>query len=256
MISSKHLDYKSLINDSLLCTDSVHSNSFGVVGEPVSNLQSIDSTMNLMMLGSFIFLVVALAHSREFFIRQLGVFFYEIHADEIKNYTTQEHLMQQMVIGVGCLLLSISAFYLGTRILAPHDFFPDKIDAILLFLLFIVAYLIVKGAIQYVANIVFFGRRRANYFYCIQVFISACTSILLLPIVVCLVYSIISVKILAICLVFILFLNKIMTFYKTWTIFFRQNGLFLQIILYFCTLEIAPLAAAGGIWLSIFNGLK
>ena len=46
--------------------------------------------------------------------------------------------------------------------------------------------------------------------------------------------------------VFVLVLVKIFTFYKCFVIFFRKNGLFLQIILYFCTLEIIPLLALWG----------
>ena len=258
MISDAHLDYKSLslFNDSLLCTDSVHSNSFGVAGEPISDLLRLDSTVNLMMLGCMVVFLVLLARFREFFVRQLSAILYETHADEIKIYTTQEHVMQIVIIFVGSLLLSFTVFFLATQTHVPLESFPNKLTIIAITQLFIVGYLVVKGGIQYVANVVFFGRRRANYFYCIQVFLSACTSILLFPITLLLVYSVMSVKILAFSLAFVLVLNKLLTFYKTWAIFFRQNGLFLQIFLYFCTLEIAPLAAAGGIWFSIFNGLK
>ena len=256
MISDAHLDYKSLLNDSLLCTDSVHSNSFGVAGEQIADLLTLDSTVNLIMVGCLVLYLVALARAREFFVRQLHFFFYDAHADEIRNYTTQEHLLQMIIIGIGSLLLSMSSFVLATKMLVPQDSLPDKKIVVMIVLLFILAYLITKWSVQYVANVVFFGKRRANYFYCIQVFTTACTSILLIPIALLMIYSSMSVKMLGICLVSFLFLNKIVTFYKTWAIFFRQNGLFLQIILYFCTLEIAPLAAAGGIWLSIINGLK
>ena len=55
--------------------------------------------------------------------------------------------------------------------------------------------------------------------------------------------------------VFVLVLVKIFTFYKCYVIFFRKNGLFLQIILYFCTLEIIPLLALWGILGIITNAL-
>ena len=45
---------------------------------------------------------------------------------------------------------------------------------------------------------------------------------------------------------FVVILVKIFTFYKCYVIFFRKNGLFLQIILYFCTLEIIPLLVLWG----------
>ena len=55
--------------------------------------------------------------------------------------------------------------------------------------------------------------------------------------------------------ILVLVLVKIFTFYKCFVIFFRKNGLFLQIILYFCTLEIIPLLALWGGLAIITNAL-
>jgi hypothetical protein len=55
---------------------------------------------------------------------------------------------------------------------------------------------------------------------------------------------------------FVLFLNKILAFYKSWLIFFKQKGLYFQNILYFCALEITPILAFCGAWLMIVNNLK
>ena len=56
--------------------------------------------------------------------------------------------------------------------------------------------------------------------------------------------------------IFVLVLVKILTFYRCSIIFFRQNVLYLQIILYFCTLEIVPLIALWGGLSVIVNALK
>ena len=48
-------------------------------------------------------------------------------------------------------------------------------------------------------------------------------------------------------LIIVLILVKILTFYKCFVIFFRRIGVYLQIFLYFCTLEIVPMAAFWGI---------
>ena len=255
MISDTHLDYKSLINDSLLCTDSVHSNSFGVSGEPIADLLSTDSTINLMMLGCLIFFIVALAHSHNVLFHQMSAFFFKPNTDEKRSYPTVEHLLLLSIIALGSLLLSVSTFIIATQSILPHYHIPNRTAVILGIALLIFCFFAVKVAIQFVANAVFFGKRRAIYFFGTQVFITTCTAITLLPITFLQVYSDISVETSLIYLAFVLILNKLVTFYKTWDIFFNQNGLFLQIILYFCTLEIAPLAAAGGIWLSIIKGL-
>ena len=46
--------------------------------------------------------------------------------------------------------------------------------------------------------------------------------------------------------VIVLFLVKIVTFFKCYIVFFRRNVVKLQIILYFCALEIVPLLAFWG----------
>jgi len=51
-------------------------------------------------------------------------------------------------------------------------------------------------------------------------------------------------------------LVKILTFYKSYIIFFKQKRYFLQIILYFCALEIVPLFALWGGLLSIVDLFK
>ena len=51
-------------------------------------------------------------------------------------------------------------------------------------------------------------------------------------------------------------LAKILTFYKSFTIFFYQKGGFLQIILYFCALEMIPLMMLWSGLLVITENLK
>ena len=47
--------------------------------------------------------------------------------------------------------------------------------------------------------------------------------------------------------IFIIILTKILIFYKSFTIFFSQSTIHLQIILYFCALELMPAVASWGI---------
>jgi hypothetical protein len=54
----------------------------------------------------------------------------------------------------------------------------------------------------------------------------------------------------------VLIIVKIMTFYKCYIIFFRQNVVSLQIILYLCALEIVPLLALWKILDFTANSLK
>jgi hypothetical protein len=49
---------------------------------------------------------------------------------------------------------------------------------------------------------------------------------------------------------------KILSFYKVYRIFFQRKTYFLQFFLYFCTLEIVPLAILGGVLMLIGKLLK
>ncbi|MDE6689035.1 MAG: DUF4271 domain-containing protein, partial [Prevotella sp.] len=76
------------------------------------------------------------------------------------------------------------------------------------------------------------------------------------PLVLLLVYFNFDAEKALFCFVVILILNKLLTFYKCWSIFFRQNGGILQTFLYFCALEITPLLAFAGAWLAMTDFLK
>ena len=54
----------------------------------------------------------------------------------------------------------------------------------------------------------------------------------------------------------VLILVKSLTFFKSFAIFFRRKGNFLQNILYFCALEIVPLTSFWGFVAIMINFLK
>ena len=56
--------------------------------------------------------------------------------------------------------------------------------------------------------------------------------------------------------IFAVIIVKMMTIYKCYIIFFRRNVVHLQIILYFCTLEMIPLLAFWGVLVITANYLK
>ena len=59
-----------------------------------------------------------------------------------------------------------------------------------------------------------------------------------------------------VCTFLVIALFKLLSLYKSYIIFFRHRGGFLQNFLYFCTLELAPLAALIGSLTMIANCLK
>ena len=87
-------------------------------------------------------------------------------------------------------------------------------------------------------------------------YLSAMEGIVLFPIVMLQSYFGISVQSAIIYAAIVLILVKLLTIYKCFVIFFRQNGAVLQIILYFCALEIVPMLALAGFLVMIVDYLK
>ena len=108
-------------------------------------------------------------------------------------------------------------------------------------------YFLSKWLMHLMVDPVFFGSKKTIQLFKVQLFITACSTALTLPLVMLLVFFDLSVEKCTFYFCAILILNKILTFYKCWFIFFRQNGFFLQTFLYFCALEITPLLAFCGV---------
>lgn len=87
-------------------------------------------------------------------------------------------------------------------------------------------------------------------------FLFSCEGVLLFPVVMLLTYFNLSLDAAIIYALIVVGLVKILSFYKSYIIFFRGNGSFLQIFLYFCALEVVPLFALLGGLVLISHYLK
>ena len=77
-------------------------------------------------------------------------------------------------------------------------------------------------------------------------FLFSCEGVLLFPVVMLLTYFNLSLDAAIIYALIVVGLVKILSFYKSYIIFFRGNGSFLQIFLDFCALEAGPFSALCG----------
>ena len=89
-----------------------------------------------------------------------------------------------------------------------------------------------------------------------KLFLVSMEGVILFPIVMLLAYFDLSVSSAVIYSIVIVSLVKILTLYKLSVIFFRQRGSFLQIILYFCALEVIPMFVMWGVFDTINDYLR
>ena len=90
----------------------------------------------------------------------------------------------------------------------------------------------------------------------VYLFLISIEGILLFPVVMLLAYFDLSMKNAVVYVAIVIFLAKILSFYKSYIIFFRRNGIFLQNFLYFCALEVIPLASLWGVLVILNSFLK
>jgi len=89
-----------------------------------------------------------------------------------------------------------------------------------------------------------------------MLFLTSAEGIALFPIVMLRAYFDLSMQNVVIYFIIVLLIVKILTFYRAFVIFFRRNVVSLQIILYFCALEMVPLLALWGTLVFTANNLK
>ena len=234
-----------LADDSLYHPELAHE-PFGVAGDPVPYNISNDNIISSLLLGCFVMTLLAFALSKNFVIQQIKHFFYIPKREDIKTPTSSEVIALMYFTLQTCLLLAMAYFFYVKAYVADTFVYEDEYLFIGLIFLMILIYTILKYPLYTLVNYTFFSGNNNGQWIHTMLLLSAIEGALLFPAILFQSYFDAPPQNVITYAVFVLVLVKIFTFYKCFVIFFRKNGLFLQIILYFCTLEIIPLLALWG----------
>lgn len=228
----------------------------GVAGDPVPYSIASDNLITGLLLGCFILALLALAKSREFIIRQAKNFFYVQRANTTEITETSGELWVQMFLIVQtCLLFSV-IFFSWQRTDVTDTFIFDQYQVIGIYTGVIAGYFIFKMILYWGVGSVFFESKKIEQWSKSFLFLIAGEGLLLFPLVMLLSYFDISIRSAVIYTLIVVIFVKILTFYKTYLIFFQKKGLILQNFLYLCALEIVPLLILWGALLLINSFLK
>ena len=228
----------------------------GVAGDPIPYTIRNDNVITSLLLVCFIFSLVAYSVSKQFVLNELKDFFYFKKQKETFQETSTEIKAQLFLMVQTCLLLALLYFFYVRRYVTTNFVLTDEKVLIAIFFGVMVGFFIMKLLIYGGVNAVFFDSKRNLHWFRTLVFIGAIEGILLFHEVILLSYFDISAQSVVYYTTITFVLVKILTFYKCYVIFFRQNALYLQIFLYFCTLEIVPMFALWGGLSVIVNALK
>lgn len=229
----------------------------GVMGDPIPYSVRTDDVLTMIMLFLFVMAVIAFSNVRGFFSRQAKNFFYVPREGTTEvTETASEVRFQVFTLFLTALLFALLYYFYALRSIGTTFMLSSQYYLILIYLGIFIAYFLLKIGSYSVVNKVFFGGKKNRQWVKSLLFIGALEGLMMIPAIVMGPYFDLPVKTIALYVAFVLIFVKLLTFYKCFIIFFRQNVVSLQIILYLCALEIVPLFALWGLLGMTTNSLK
>lgn len=229
----------------------------GVAGDPMPYTIRGDNTITGLLLGCFILALISFSKSRRFIVRQAKNFFYEPSSLTTEVAETSNELRFQLFLVLQTsLLLSIISFLYTQDCVADTFILSSQYQLIAIFFGVFTGYFTLRALLYWMVNNVFFGRKRSWQWLKHLLFITSMEGVALFPLVMLQSYFDLSVQNAVIYAATVIIVVKILLLYKCFVVFFRQTAFFLQIILYFCALEIMPMLSVWGILTIIVDYLK
>lgn len=230
-------------NDSLLRQD-INGGRYGMPGDPVPYSMRGDDVVTGLLLVFFILAFISITRSWRFITLQAKNFFYTPHSEAVSSFaeTYGELNFQVFMVVLNCLLLAILQYSYTQSYIAQTFILSSQYQLIAIFFGCFIAYYLLRSLLYILVNNIFFDGKKNVQWMKSLLFVTSLTAVLLFPIVLLLVYFNMSMQNVLVCFLTVLVFVKILTFYKAYIIFFRQTGGILQNILYFCALEVIPLA--------------
>lgn len=230
---------------------------YGIAGDPVPYTISGDSTITALLLVSFILALIAFSKSRNFIVRQAKHFFRIQRSGTTElTETTNEFRFQFFLTAQTCLLLSLVAFFYAQEYNSDTFLVSSQYQLIAMFFGVFAGYLLLKALLYTIVNWIFFSSRQNSQWMKSFLFTSAIEGVVMFPVVVSQAYFGLSLKNTIFYVAAVVILSRLLSLYKCFLIFFRQKGVYLQIILYFCALEIMPLLAICSVLSILINYLN
>ena len=228
----------------------------GVAGDPVPYTIAGDNLITGILLSCFILAMVAFAQSHKFIMRQAKNFFYVQHGETTMITETSGELRFQFFLMLQTCLQFSLLFFLYARSVVSDTFIVEQYKVVGFFSGVILVYFLLKLLSYTIANLTFFDKKTNEQWIKSFLFINSVEGLLVFPVVMLVVYFGLALKTAFIYTAIVVILLKLLSLYKTYIIFFRQKGTFLQDILYFCALEVMPLLTLWGVLTAINGYLK
>jgi hypothetical protein len=229
----------------------------GVAGDPVPYTVHSDNLLTGLLLLCLIMVVLAFANVKDFLVRQAKSFFYFSHdvASEMSE-TAVELRFQFFLVLLSCLLCSLLFYFYTLYFIGETFILRSPYYLILIYWGIFIAYYVLKVLLYSITNLVLFDSKRNKQWMRSFLFIVSSEGVLMFPVMMVKGYFDISMFSASVYVAVVLIIIKILTIYKCYNIFFKRNVVKLQIILYFCALEIVPFVFLWSVLNATANMLK
>ena len=223
-----------------------------MASDPVAYRAGSDSGLSLLLMVGMLVAILALARSMRFVVKMgKNMFFAENERTTTVPDTAAELRSQGWLVLFTCVVLAV-AYYCHSLVGHGGVITLPRTMMMWGYLAAVIAYFLIKATIYQFVNWVFFDTKKNEQWNKALLFVTAMEGLALAPFVLLHVYGNLPLDLTLIAVAIVIFLAKIITFYKCYLIFFQRFGAFLQIILYFCALELIPLVGLIGL-LEAFN---
>ena len=228
----------------------------GVAGDPVPYTVANDDFITSLLVLCFLLASVAFSKSRHFILRQAKTFFRvpRLGTTEVTE-TSNELRFQLFLVLQTCLLVGIG-YFLYSRASISDTFVIEQYWVISIYAGGVASYFLLKALLYSIVNWVFFDGKKNVQWQKSYLFLVSCEGVLLFPAIMLMAYFGFSLQAAVLYTTIVVGIAKMLSFYKSYLIFFRRKGTFLQNILYFCALEVVPFSALVGGLVLISHYLK
>lgn len=229
----------------------------GVAGEPIPYSVRTDDVLTTLLLALTILAFIAYSNIRGFFTRQVKNFFRPpLDGTTTVRDTLTEVRFQMFIVFLTSVLFATLYYFYALHYIGDTYILDSQYYLIAIFCAIFLLYLVLKVWLYSFVNWVFFDGKRNGQWIRSLSFLITLEGLLAYPAILMGPYLNVPIQNVEIYFAIGLILVKLMTFYKCYVIFFRQNVVGLQIILYLCALEIVPLLALWEVLYITANSLK
>ena len=261
-VEESHADLPQYYKEGFFSEDSLfhpelEGGRYGTMGDPIPYNVRGDDVITSFLLLFFILAVMAYARVRGFFTRQAKNFFQQPREGaSTMTETGSEARFQVYIVFLTSFMFATLYYFYSLHYHGDAYVLSSQYYLIFIFWAIFLLYFLMKMALYTLVNGVFFGGKRNLQWIKSLLFVIALEGLISFPAVVMGPYFDMPIRNVEIYFAIVLTIVKLMTFYKCYLIFFRQNVVSLQIILYLCALEIVPLMVLWGVLDFTANSLK